>query len=131
MKRKYKIQILNLTLIIFLITLIVFSFTACRKAAPKFETFKVERGDIVDSVTASGTVDSSEVKNYSLQVSGKVLNALKKGEPFKSGQVLISVDNRRNEILVSQAEKSLVVAENSLITSKHWIQIILLFSSQI
>lgn len=114
MKRKYKIQILNLALIIFLITLIVFSFTACRKAAPKFETFKVERGDIVESVTASGTVDSSEVKNYSLQVSGKVLDALKKGETFKSGQVLISVDNRRNEILVNQAEKSLAVAENSL-----------------
>jgi len=118
MKRKNKIQILNLTLIIFLITLIVFSFTACRKAAPKFETFKVERGDIVDSVTASGTVDSSEVKNYSLQVSGKVLNALKKGETFKSGQVLISVDNSRNEILVSQAEKSLSVAENSLKIAK-------------
>ncbi len=88
MKRKYKIQILNLTLIIFLITLIVFSFTACRKAAPKFETFKVERGDIVDSVTASGTVDSSEVKNYSLQVSGKVLNALKKVNLLKAGRYL-------------------------------------------
>ncbi|MCG2788506.1 MAG: efflux RND transporter periplasmic adaptor subunit [Actinomycetia bacterium] len=118
MKRKYKIQILNLTLIIFLITLIVISFTACRKAAPKFETFKVERGDIVESVTASGSVDSSEVKNYSLQVSGKVLDVLKKGETFKSGQVLISVDNRRNEILVSQAEKSLAVAENSLKIAK-------------
>jgi len=118
MKRKYKIQVLNLTLIIFFTTLIVFSFTACAKAAPKFETFKVERGNIIDSVTASGTVDSSEVKNYSLQVSGKVLNALKKGETFKSGQVLISVDNRRNEILVSQAEKSLAVAENSLKIAK-------------
>ena len=118
MKKKYKIQILNLTLIIILITLIVFSFTACAKAAPKFETFKVERGNIVDSVTASGTVDSSEVKNYSLQVSGKVLDALKKGEPFKSGQVLISVDNSRNEILVSQAEKSLAAAENSLKIAK-------------
>ena len=118
MKRKYKIQVLNLTLIIFFTTLIVFSFTACAKAAPKFETFKVERGNIVDSVTASGTVDSSEVKNYSLQVSGKVLDALKKGETFKSGQVLISVDNSRNEILVSQAEKSLAVAENSLKIAK-------------
>ena len=118
MKKKYKIQILNLTLIIFFTTLIVFSFTACGEAAPKFETFKVERGDIVDSVTASGSVDSSEVRNYSLQVSGKVLDALKKGETFKSGQVLISVDNRKNEILLSQAEKSLAVAENSLKIAK-------------
>jgi len=118
MKRKYKIKILNLTSTIFLITLIVFSFTACTKAAPKFQTSKVERGDIVESVTASGTVDSSVVKNYSLQVSGIVLSALKNGETFKNGQVLISVDNKRNEILVSQAEKSLEVAGNSLKIAK-------------
>ncbi len=118
MKRKYEIKILNLALIIFLITTIGFSFTACRKTAPQYETSKVERGDIVESITASGTVDSSEIKNYSLQVSGIVLNALKKGETFKSGQVLIAVDNRRNEILVSQAEKNLAVAENSLKIAK-------------
>jgi len=114
MNRKYKIQILNLALIIFLITLIAFGFGACGKAAPEFETFKVERGDIVESVTASGTVDSFEIKNYSLQISGLVLSALKEGESFKKGQVLISIENRRNEILVSQAEKSLETAENSL-----------------
>src|SRR3972149_1591032 len=118
MKRKYEIKILNFFLIIFLITPIIFGFTACRKAAPQYETFKVERGDIQESVTASGTVDSSDIKNYSLQVSGKVLAALKKGDTFKSGQVLISVDNRQNEILVSQAEKNLAVAENSLKIAK-------------
>lgn len=118
MDKKYKIKILNFSLIIFLIILIIFVFTACRKAAPQYETFKVARGDITESVTASGTVDSSDIKNYSLQVSGKVLTALKKGDAFKNGQVLISVDNSRNEMLVSQAEKNLEVAENSLKIAK-------------
>lgn len=118
MKIKYKVQNLNLILIILLVALIVFSFTACGKAVPKFETFRVERGNIIESVTSSGIVDSSEVKNYALQVSGTVLDVLKKGETFKSGQILVSVDNKRNEILLGQAEKNLEAAENSLKIAK-------------
>ena len=72
-------RILNKTLnnkkihlaIIIIFILITFAFpaiiTACRQKAPEIETFSIQRGNIIESVSATGSVDSAEIKNYGVK----------------------------------------------------------------
>jgi len=115
MKKNYKRQRTLPILIIFLALSLLLSFTSCRSGSTEdIETFKVARGDIIQTITSSGFVDASQQKNYSLQTSGEVLKSLKKGELFKKGDVILEVDNSRTQLLVKQAEENLKIAENSL-----------------
>lgn len=82
------------------------------------DTYTVQKGSIIQTVTSSGSVDSSDKKNYSLSVAGDVLKSLKKGEYFKKGDILIEVSNDRTQILVRQAEESLKTAETSIEIAK-------------
>jgi len=119
MKKNYKKQITLPILTIFLALSLLLSFTSCRSgSAEDIETFKVTRGDIIQTVTSSGFVDASQQKNYSLQTSGEVLKSLKKGELFKKGDVILEVDNSRTQLLIEQAEENLKIAENSLELAK-------------
>lgn len=92
------------------------SCTAETPALP--DTYTVQKGSIIQTVTSSGSVDSSDKKNYSLSVAGDVLKSLKKGEYFKKGDILIEVSNDRTQILVRQAEESLKTAETSIEIAK-------------
>lgn len=87
---------------------------SCRQKTPEIETFTIQRGDIIETVTASGTVDSAEKKNYSLIQSAKVLEILKKGDAFQKGQVLIRIDDSKILMYISQAEQNLVLAKKSI-----------------
>jgi HlyD family secretion protein len=78
------------------------------------DTFEVARGDIIQTITTTGYVDSIEKIDYSVTVSGKVLHALGRGDDFNRGDVLIEIDNSRQELLIEQAEENLKLAENSL-----------------
>jgi len=119
MKKNYKKQITLPILTIFLALSLLLSFTSCRSgSAEDIETFKVTRGDIIQTITSSGFVDASQQKNYSLQTSGEVLKSLKKGELFKKGDVILEVDNSRTQLLIEQAEENLKIAENSLELAK-------------
>ena len=119
MKKNYKRQITLPILTIFLALSLLLSFTSCSSgSAEDIETFKVARGDIIQTITSSGFVDASQQKNYSLQTSGEVLKSLKKGELFKKGDVILEVDNSRTQLLIEQAEENLKIAENSLDLAK-------------
>jgi len=89
-----------------------------KKTATSIETYKVQVGNIVQTVTSSGFVDASEKKNYSLQTSGEVLEALNKGAIFKKGDTLIKLDNSKTQLLITQAEENLKTAENSIEIAK-------------
>jgi len=82
------------------------------------DTYTVQKGSIIQTVTSSGSVDSSDKKNYSLSVAGEVLKSLNKGEYFKKGDILIEVSNDRTQILARQAEESLKTAETSIEIAK-------------
>lgn len=82
------------------------------------DTFEVTKGDIIQTATTSGYVDSSEQNDYSLSASGKVLCALIKGDTFSKGDVLIEIDDSRQELLITQAEENLNTAKNSLALAK-------------
>lgn len=88
---------------------------ACRRHdEEEFETFEALRGDIVQTVTASASVKTPEMKNYAVQTAGEVLFALQKGDSFKKGDVLFEVDNTRMELAVRQAEENLSLAQSAL-----------------
>ena len=99
-----------------LLTVLLISCAAEAPALP--DTHTVQKGSIIQTVTSSGSVDSSDKKNYSLSVAGEVLKSLKKGEYFKKGDILIEVSNDRTQILARQAEESLKTAETSIEIAK-------------
>lgn len=110
--------------IITAITIIIiasFNLSACKSLgdiSKIMDTFKVTKGDIIQTVTTSGYVDSSEQNDYSLSASGKVLCALSKGDTFSKGNVLIEIDSSRQELLIAQAEENLNTAQNSIDIAK-------------
>jgi len=126
MNRKNKIKFIPMATVIFVISIILFSFTACMPFAQNrdtasttgIETFEVKKGDVIQSVSAVGTVDASSKKNYSLRVSGEVLQVLDMGSSFKKGDVLVEVDNSETELQVTQAELNLKSAKKSVETAK-------------
>jgi len=94
-----------------------FNLSACNRLgdiSKNLDTFEVTKGDIIQTVTTSGYVDSSEQNDYSLSASGKVLSALSKGDTFSKDDVLIEIDNSRQELLIAQAEENLNTAKNSM-----------------
>ena len=97
----------------------LFLLVSCAAEAPVLpDTYTVQKGSIIQTVTSSGSVDSSDKKNYSLSVAGEVIKSLKKGEYFKKGDILIEVSNDRTQILARQAEESLKTAETSIEIAK-------------
>ena len=101
MKKNSKKQtVLSLTtsLIIFLF---LFSFLSCKKEPLAIETFTVVRGSISQTVTSSGYIDTSDTKNYALQMSGSTLYILSKGDTFQKGDKLVEVDNEKILIAIT------------------------------
>ncbi|MDD3819196.1 MAG: HlyD family efflux transporter periplasmic adaptor subunit, partial [Actinomycetota bacterium] len=75
-------------------------------------------GDIIQTITTSGYVDSVDKNDYSLVTQGKVLYTLEKDDIFRKGDVLLEIDNSRQELLIAQAEENLNAARNSLSIAK-------------
>ncbi|GAG54773.1 unnamed protein product, partial [marine sediment metagenome] len=113
MRSKITKKIFFITITISIIIIALLNLSACKRLGEmqeSMETFKVTRGDIIQTVTTSGYVDSSEQNDYSLSASGKVLCALSKGDAFSKGDVLIEIDDSRQELLITQAEENLNTA---------------------
>lgn len=127
MEERQKMQTGNLKIkntlsgffIIFVIfTLLISSSAGCRKTETLMDTFSVSRGDIITDITTTGTVDTVETKNFSMMQSAEVTKSLKKGDTFKKGDILISIDNSKVEYYASQAEQNLILAEQAIKVAK-------------
>ncbi len=94
------------------------SLTACRKETTSIETVKAVRSTISQVVDTTGNVDSSEYKNLSIPSSGRVIKSVQKGDSVKKGEMLIEIDGRRTELLISQTEENIAIAEGSLKMAK-------------
>lgn len=87
-------------LLLFFLFLSTFTLTSCvgvrgfmtrpeGEVSEGIEVFEVKRGDIIQVVSTSGFIDSKTKNTYALQVSGKVISALEKGDSFKKGDILL------------------------------------------
>jgi len=109
--------VISVIFTLFLIFILI-NFTACKQKAPEIETFPVQRGDIIESISASGFVDSAEVKNYVVRESAEILEILKKSDTFKKGDTLIKIDNSRAVLLLNQADQNLILARQAIDIAK-------------
>lgn len=76
---------------------------------PKFKTEKIVRGDIIETVTASGTVNPVTTVLVGTQVSGTVKNIYADfNSPVKKGQLIARIDPARFEAEVEQARANLL-----------------------
>jgi len=120
---KKKSLIISLLIVMVTMTFLLFS---CKPEGGMFggsaeegiETFEVRKGDIVQTVSTSGNVDSRYSNSYSLSSSGTVLMVLEEGDTFSSGDVLIKLDSSRAELLMVQAEENIKISQNSLELAK-------------
>src|SRR5450830_1730098 len=114
---------------VFLSLIFMISFSSCtllggsRTAASSAstagtQTFTVKKGNITQSVTGTGYVDTSETNSYSNQVAGDVLTVLSVGTKFNKGDVVLKIDDKKTPLLISQAEENLKTGENSIKTAK-------------
>jgi RND family efflux transporter MFP subunit len=81
-------------------------------------TFEVSRGNIIQTVSTSGNIESRYSNSYTLKTSGDVLQALKQGDTFNKGDVLIELSSQRNQLLLLQAEENIKVSQTSLDLAK-------------
>jgi len=82
------------------------------------ETFEVQRGNIYQLVSTTGSVDSVSLNTYALQGSGGIISAPEKGDTFKEGDVLVKVDNSEGLLQLEKIEKNLKLSEISLKAAK-------------
>jgi len=110
-------KIFLLTIIITIIAVASISLSACKAfgdTAGLLETFEVTRGDIIQTVSASGYVDSAASHSYFLPASGKVTFTLDEGDLFGKGDLLFEVDSSRQALLVAQAEENINISREAL-----------------
>ena len=120
---KKKALIIPMLIMVIVLTLFLFS---CKSGGGPFgdsaeegiETFEVTRGDIDQTVSTTGNVDSRYSNNYSLSSSGTVLKALEEGDTFSEGDILIELDSNRTVLLMTQAEENIKISQNSLELAK-------------
>lgn len=90
---------------------------AGRESAPsaELETVPVERGDIVATVNASGSIVPRTKVTLSFKMPGRVAEiAVEKGDHVEAGEILARLETTDLELAVAQAEAALAMSEAQL-----------------
>jgi len=75
---------------------------------------KVEKGEIVSLVTATGSVQAKTTVKMSADVAAKIIELpVKEGDQVKKGDVLVRLDQTRYQAAVSQSEAALAAARSA------------------
>jgi len=100
---------------IIIIAAVGFAFTRGIKSPPKYKTVPVEKNTIIETVTASGTVNPVTNISVGTQVSGRITQIFADfNSPVKKGQLLAQIDTSLFEAQVQQAQASLLNAQANL-----------------
>jgi len=126
---KSKKKIFFLIVAVMIITVITVISISCLGAGPfsgqedttanqGIETFEIQRGDIFQLVSTTGTIGSETINTYTISFSGEILLALEKGTYFKNGDILVEIDNSDGLVQFEKAENNLKISESSLRTAR-------------
>lgn len=99
---------------LFIILICVLLFFLRSSDIPEFVTAPVRKGDIENSVLATGRIDAIERVNVGAQVSGQVKSLkVKQGDYVTKGQLIAEIDDlpQRNDLRNAEAALSEVKAE--------------------
>ncbi|HQU14192.1 MAG TPA: biotin/lipoyl-binding protein, partial [Thermodesulfobacteriota bacterium] len=87
--------------------------------APDYRTAKVERGDIVDTITATGNINAVTTVSVGSQVSGTIRELfVDYNSRVRKGEVIAQIDPRLLEASVTQAQGNFDNAKASLEKAK-------------
>ena len=104
---------------VLLLALLGLSSAACKKGGSQYITEKVTRGDIITSVTATGTVNAVVSVNVGTQVSGRIIKLFADyNSEVKKGQIIALIDPLLFQAQVDQANASLANAKANLDKAK-------------
>ena len=102
-------------ILLVLISSVIFFVTKDKNKAPEYKTEKITKGDIVESVTASGTVNPVTSISVGTQVSGAIKNLyVDFNSPVKKGQLLAQIDPSLFEAQVEQARANFNSAQSNI-----------------
>ncbi len=107
MKRKINIRMAVCTIILQIMFL---SAVSCKKGANSysFETAVVKKGSIINTITATGTIQADTTVSIGTQVSGVIKKIyVDFNSPVKKGQLLAEIDKTPLQTQVQQAQASL------------------------
>ncbi|MEJ2314185.1 MAG: efflux RND transporter periplasmic adaptor subunit [Nitrospirota bacterium] len=99
---------------------LVFWWRAAEKAkAPRYKTQVVERGNLIVTVTATGTLEPVNQVDVGSEISGTI-EAVEAdyNDQVRAGQVLVRLDTDRLEAQVQQSEASLEAARAGLLDAQ-------------
>jgi HlyD family secretion protein len=127
MEKKSKSKIILILISLFAVVILISGLSGCQvlsrlsgkntsksNSLNAVETFTVKRADIIQSMSTTGTVDSSETKNLPVKISGEVLESTKVGSQVKKGDLLLKVDNSDLLLSIKESQINVEVAEISL-----------------
>lgn len=101
--------------ILMLLATIVWGLGARKKEIPQQQIVSVERGKLIESISASGEVKAQETAEMSFQTSGKIAwIGPKEGDIVFKGQVLSSLDTTKQNADLQRARSDLRSAEATL-----------------
>ncbi len=84
--------------------LAVAAFVAWRAAAPAVDAYAVERADLVQTVVASGRLESPRRVEVASTLTGTVIDVpVREGQAVEEGQLLVALDAREVEAAADQA----------------------------
>ncbi len=100
-------------ILIALVGTIYFSFF--KKEKQLYQTVKVQRGDVVQEVSETGSIKKGDEISLSFKISGRIDKVyVKDGDNVKMGQALVKLENNQLSIQVNEAQASLAVAQAQL-----------------
>ena len=130
LKKRFNLQkFIEILSVLFSITL-VFGVSSCGVLPPfgnnsqsstqnqGIQTYTVVRGDILQEVTATGTVDAENQNTYSFTVSGEVISTFEKGDEFKKGDTLAELDNSAGLDKIEKLESDLLMVQDDIALSQ-------------
>ncbi|MCB2184899.1 MAG: efflux RND transporter periplasmic adaptor subunit [Deltaproteobacteria bacterium] len=106
-------------LVVLLVWLGWSQFFGGNKAEAKFQLAKLEKRDLVKSVSATGTLSAVITVEVGSQVSGQIAELLADfNSPVKKDQIIAKIDQASYRALVQESQADLSLAQAQLLTKK-------------
>ncbi len=98
---------------------IVWKLRATTDTEPRFQTQRVERGDLKVTVTATGTLNARNSVEVGSEITGRVLKVyVDFNNKVEAGQILAEIDTEQYKARVDEASAQLAAASASLVNAR-------------
>jgi RND family efflux transporter, MFP subunit len=115
MMKKKMLIIIAAVLVIGIVALLALKPFSKKEAVVSFNTVKVEKGDISNTVTATGTIQALKTVNVGTQVSGIILHIyVDFNDHVKQGQLLAKLDETPLRTQLDQSQSAVDQAQSQL-----------------